>query len=90
MNVPGHYRKHRTVCVVDFTGADAAFIERAKRLRESVNGPNIKVDFVSVNNGVARSGFYPPTETPTGGDSDIQAWAESAGYTQVLLSRSGR
>lgn len=90
MNVPGHYRKHRTVCVVDFTGADAAFIERARRLQESVNGPNIKVDFVSVNNGVARSGFHPPTETVAGSDGDIQAWAKSAGYTQVLLSSPGR
>lgn len=91
MNVQGHYKNHRTVCVIDFTGADDEFIERAKRFKQSVNGPNIKVDFVSIHDGKAVSGFVPnsPSQASPQGDDEIREWASELGYTQVLINRPG-
>lgn len=92
MQVKNHSRSHRTVAVFDFTGADKDYIERAKRLNQSLNGDNIKADVVSIHDGVAVAGFEPTTPQAASSTTDdsIQAWAKEAGYTQVLLSRTGK
>lgn len=71
--LPG--RKHRTVLFVDGDSFDKGdpYAERTKRLAQSLNGVNIKVDIVTVRNGDFRV-------------ADLTVAASTAGYDQVLFS----
>lgn len=86
-----HGRSHRTVLFVDAQqrATNKAYRERSDRLVASLNGSNIKVDVLEVDGNVVRPLGTTPQATAT--DSpDLQAWAESQGYTQVLVSSPGK
>lgn len=84
-------RKHRTALFVDAAkrAANSEYRERSDRLIQSVNGSNIKVDVFEVDGSVVRPLGTTPSSTPTS-EPDLQAWATSQGYTQVLVSQPGK
>lgn len=93
LNVKGYNgRSHRTLLVIDLTGADGNAIERAERLVESVNGVNIKCDVITVKDGVAVSGFAPELGGSSFDDSFASAkeFAKDNNYTQVLISQPAK
>lgn len=85
-------RNHRTALVIDVrNGVTAEFTERYNRLLQSVNGPNIKVDvFTLSGNSIGASGGLVPgapgaSASSAGAEIDLQAWAKSLGYAQLLV-----
>lgn len=88
-------RKHRTALVIDTrNGVDSAFRERYKRLLQSVNGPNIKVDVYTLRpNAIATGPALVPgePESSTAPDVpaasiDLNAWASGLGYDQLVVT----
>lgn len=92
-------RRHRTALFVDAQKAktDSAYRERTRRLIESLNKPGnspsgtIKVDVYEVDGNTVRPYNTTPqySQSPAN-QSELQAWAERQGYTQVLTSSPGR
>jgi len=88
-------RHHRTALVIDIrNGVSSDFENRYKRLLESVNGDNIKVDVFTLRSGLVEAvpalveGSPDESETPDNGpeEIDLVAWASGLGFTQLLLS----
>jgi len=93
-NLPSS-REHRTALVIDVrNGVSSDFENRYKRLLESVNGDNIKVDVFTLRGNLVASGPALVSGAPGCSDEpddaeqeiDLKAWAASLGYTQLLLS----
>lgn len=84
-------RHHRTALFVDAAqrASNKEYRERSDRLIQSVNGSNIKVDVFEVDGNVVRPLGTTPQATPSS-EADVQAWAKSQGYTQVLVSTPGK
>lgn len=79
MKVIPFSRNHRTALVLDVRrGIDSTFEERAKRLLESVNGPNIKCDIFTLTG---------PEATLTQGTTLPSAATVAASATEVTLSK---
>ena len=88
-------RNHRTALVIDTrNGVDSKFQERYKRLLQSVNGENIKVDIFTLRGNAAATGpaLVPgspddsaPADVPAA-DIDLNAWAAGLGYDQLLVT----
>ena len=83
-------KQHRTALVIDVTkGFDGDFKERVNRLLQSVNGQNIKVDIFHFDGSNVKPGA-PPTPAGTTSTVDIDAWAASQGYDQLVISKPGK
>lgn len=87
-------RSHQTAVVVDVrSGVSSNFQERYNRFLGSLNGKNIKADIFTLR---ANSGSSGPAlvagapdsvsapSTPAA-DIDLEAWAKSLGFTQLVL-----
>lgn len=88
MHVIGNpVREHRTALVVDVSKpAKSDFTERVNRLRQSLNGPNIKVDVYTFDGVTLRQGW--PDEASGGtppSAADFESFAAGLGYTQLLV-----
>lgn len=88
-------RSHRTALVIDTrNGVDSKFQERYKRLLQSVNGPNIKVDIFTLRPNAVASGpaLVPgtPDDSPApdvpAASIDLNAWATGLGYDQLIVT----
>lgn len=92
--LPSH-REHRTALVIDIrNGVSADFENRYKRLLESVNGDNIKVDVFTLRSNLVASApalveGAPDAVAELDADEEeinLREWARSLGFTQLLLS----
>lgn len=92
-------RNHRTVLFVDGPAlkANASYLERVKRLSQSLNGVNIKTDIYTVfpekvsMGGIVAGISTSPASTDESNYFDaarLNALATSKGYTQCLISSS--
>ncbi len=90
-------RDHRTALVIDIrNGITPEFRERYRRLLQSVNGENIKVDVYTLRDNVTGDGpglipgtpdqYAPPIQPSQ--EIDLSEWAESLGYDQLLMASS--
>lgn len=93
MNAPSVSKTHRTALVIDVSKAAQAapdFKERVDRLLQSVNGSNIKCDVYNFDGVTLRPGVPAEGVTSDGAETSLEAWANEAGYTQLLISRPGK
>lgn len=90
-------RNHRTALVIDVrNGVTPDFTERYKRLLESVNGDNIKVDVYTLRSSNSSAGGPSlvrgtpdnNSSAPPAPEIDLAAWAAEQGYDQLLISSS--
>lgn len=86
-------KTHRTLLVADGESDNGVYAERINRLRESVNGENIKVDEAVAT----KHGIVAPHEAATAGSVDLVeqfrqalAKAKELGYDQLVFSADPR
>lgn len=87
-------RTHRTALVIDVRkGMTTTGAERVRRLLESVNDSNIKVDVLTLRGNTAATGPSlvkgSPFDTEGGDfndDIDLEVWARNLGYDQLVIS----
>lgn len=92
-------RSHRTVLFVDGPAlkSNSSYLERVKRLNESLNGVNIKVDVHTVfpekvtTGGIVKGIATSPSSSDESNYFDaarLNKIATASGYTQCLISSS--
>lgn len=90
-------RDHRTALVIDArNGITPEFRERYRRLLQSVNGENIKIDVYTLRGNASADGpglvrgtpdeYTAPDQHPQ--EIDLYEWAGSIGYDMLIVSSS--
>ncbi len=85
----GISKSHQTLLVEDGESTRSDYLNRIKRLKESVNGDNIKAD-IAVS---TKAGVHAPGESVAVSNADVVerfrvalAEAKAAGYNQLIFS----
>ncbi len=82
-------KNHRTALVIDTSqGFAGNFRERARRLLESVGGPNIKTDVYTWDGSQLVEGA--PGSAPAAASTSLDEQIAALGYDQVVVSKPGR
>lgn len=87
------HKNHRTLLVADGESDSATYAERINRLKESVNGDNIKVDqAIATKAGVFAEGQAPAVSSADPVEQFRQALAKAKelGYDQLVFSADPR
>lgn len=87
-------KTHRTALLIDAADSTSTYQERARRLLESLNGSNIKVDVFTTATGggtnINRLEDPKQLDVSNADDffnpSEFHEWASARGYDQILVS----